>query len=73
MNMAAIALFFFALGLQSNESTEEYSHEVYAIDCCIWILRLLSVFYADRILGPYVVMIRNMVCLYILSFSIISS
>ena len=73
MNVAAIVLFFLALGLQSNASTEEYSHEVYAIDCSIWILRLLSLFYADRILGPYVVMIRNMVCLYLQPFSIASS
>lgn len=72
MNIAAIALFFLALGLQSNASTEEYSHEVYAIDCCIWILRLLGVFYADRILGPYVVMIRNMVCLYLLPFPLLA-
>ena len=72
MNIAAIGLFFLALGLQSNASTEEYSHEVYAIDCCIWILRLLSVFYADRILGPYVVMIRTMVCIYFLVFLLLS-
>ena len=61
MDVFAVVLFFLALGLRSNASTEEYSHLVYAIDSWIWILRLLNVFYADRGLGPYVVMIGKMV------------
>ena len=61
MDIFAVVFFFLALGLRSHASTEEYSHLVYAIDSWIWILRLLNVFYADRILGPYVVIIGKMV------------
>ena len=61
MDVSAIILFFLALGLRSNASTEKYSHLIYAIDSWIWTLRLLNVFYADRVLGPYVVMIGKMV------------
>lgn len=72
MNIAAIVLFFLALGLQSNASTEEYSHKVFAISFCVWILRLLRAFYVDQILGPYVVMVREMVCIHLLFICITS-
>lgn len=61
MDVFAFSMFFLALALRLNVSTVEYGHLVYAIDSSIWVLRLLNVFYAHRILGPYVVMIGKMV------------
>lgn len=53
--------FFLVLALRLNTSTVEYGNLVYAVDSWVSILRLLNVFHAHRILGPYVVMIGKMV------------
>ncbi|XP_057292178.1 transient receptor potential cation channel subfamily M member 3-like isoform X1 [Hydractinia symbiolongicarpus] len=60
MDFVAIVLFFVALGLRLHSSTADIGHLLYALDAGLWILRLLDVFYAHRILGPYVVMIYKM-------------
>ena len=36
---------------------------VYAIDLMLFIMRVLELFYVDKTLGPYVVMIGRMVCI----------
>ena len=57
---AAILLFFVAFGLRMGGLLTE-GRIVYAIDLMLFILRILEIFYVDKTLGPYVVMIGRMV------------
>ena len=57
---AAILLFFVAFGLRMVGLLTE-GRIVYAIDLMLFILRILEIFYVDKTLGPYVVMIGRMV------------
>ena len=68
VDAVAITLFFIALGLRLNKSTEDVGHVLYALDAGLWILRLLDVFYAHKTLGPYVVMIYRMVRKFWITF-----
>ena len=61
MDIVAVSMFFVALVLRLNSSTVEYGQLLYAVNSWIWIMRLLNIFYAHRILGPYVLMIGKMV------------
>lgn len=56
----AILLFFVAFGLRMGEFLVE-ARIVYAIDLMFFILRILEIFYVDKTLGPYIVMIGRMV------------
>ena len=56
----AIALFFVGFGLRMGGLLIE-GRIVYAIDLMFFIVRILEIFYVDRTLGPYVVMIGRMV------------
>ena len=62
----AILLFFVAFGLRMGGLLIE-GRIVYAIDLMLFILRILEIFYVDKTLGPFVVMIGRMV-----SFNIIT-
>ena len=57
---AVILLFFVAFGLRMGGLLTE-GRIVYAIDLMLFILRILEIFYVDKTLGPYVVMIGRMV------------
>ena len=57
---AATLLFFVAFGLRMGGLLTE-SRIVYAIDLMLFILRILEIFYVDKTLRPYVVMIGQMV------------
>lgn len=65
LDAVAIALFFVAFGLRMNPSTRLAGHTVYAIDVMVWIVRILDIFSANKHLGPYIVMIGQMVCMSI--------
>lgn len=56
-----IGLFFIALSCRLDENYRHFGHLLYAIDCGLWILRLLTVFFVNPTLGPYLVMIKKMV------------
>ena len=56
----AIILFFIGFGLRMRGLLIE-GRIVYTIDLMFFILRILEIFYVDRTLGPYVVMIGRMV------------
>ena len=56
----AILLFFVAFGLRMGGFLVE-ACIVYAIDLMFFILRILEIFYVDKTLGPYIVMIGRMV------------
>ena len=56
----AILLFFVAFGLRMGGFLVE-ARIVYAIDLMFFILRILEIFYVDKTLGPYIVMIGRMV------------
>lgn len=60
LDVTAISIFALAVVLRLQESTVEYGHLLYAIDAWFWVLRLLNVFYANRIIGPYVLIIGKM-------------
>ena len=57
----AIILFFVGFGLRMNGNLSA-GRIVYAIDLMLFIMRVLELFYVDKTLGPYVVMIGRMVC-----------
>lgn len=61
MTLIAIVIFFMALILRIHRHTTSYGHILYGIDSWFWILMILKTFYADRILGPYIIMIGKMV------------
>ena len=56
----AIVLFFVGFGLRMGGLLIE-GRITYALDLMVFILRILEIFYVDRTLGPYVVMIGRMV------------
>ena len=56
----AICLFFIAFGLRMGGFLVE-ARIVYAVDLMFFILRILEIFYVDKTLGPYIVMIGRMV------------
>ena len=58
----AIILFFVGFGLRMNGNLSA-GRIVYAIDLMLFIMRVLELFYVDKTLGPYVVMIGRMVCI----------
>jgi len=60
MDAVAIVLFYIGLGLRIHKETNEYGILIYGIDAWFWILRILHTFYADPILGPYVIVIGRM-------------
>jgi len=62
VDLLAIVAYFVGFGLRLNPSTMHSGHLILAFDTGIWILRLLHVFYVNRVMGPYVVMIYRMVC-----------
>ena len=55
-----IVLFFLAFGLRTGGLLIQ-GRITYAIDLMLFIVRILEIFYVDRTLGPYVVMIGKMV------------
>ena len=55
-----IVLFFLAFGLRAGGLLIQ-GRITYAIDLMLFIVRILEIFYVDRTLGPYVVMIGKMV------------
>ena len=44
-----------------DEEYAKYGQLVYAVDCGLWIIRLLHIFHINPTIGPYVVMIVKMV------------
>ena len=59
-DVCAIVLFFIGFGLRMSGLLIE-GRIVYAIDLMLFIERILEMFFVDRTLGPYVVMIGRMV------------
>ena len=57
----SIALFFVGFGLRMSQTTRLTGHVVYAIDIMFWIIRILDIFFVNKYLGHYVVMIGKMV------------
>ena len=55
-----IILFFVGFGLRMNGDLSN-GRIVYAIDLMLFIMRVLELFYVDKTLGPYVVMMGRMV------------
>ncbi|XP_047126597.1 transient receptor potential cation channel subfamily M member 3 isoform X2 [Hydra vulgaris] len=60
LDVLAILIFFIGFGLRFDERTSDVAHNIYAINAGMWVLRLLNVFYVNRMLGLYVVMISKM-------------
>ena len=55
-----IVLFFLGFGLRMGGLLIQ-GRITYAIDLMLFIVRILEIFYVDKTLGPYVVMIGKMV------------
>ena len=59
----AIILFFVGFGLRMNGDLSN-GGIVYAIDLMLFIMRVFELFYVDKTLGPYVVMMGRMVSVF---------
>lgn len=59
----AIILFFVGFGLRMNGDLSN-GGIVYAIDLMLFIMRVFELFYVDKTLGPYVVMMGKMVSVF---------
>ena len=65
-----IFLFFIGFGLRMRSLLIE-GRIAYAIDLMLFIVRILEIFYVDKTLGPYVVMIGRMVSSATISFHLL--
>ena len=61
LDAMAIAIFVIAFGIRMRIGWEVYGQCIYAVDITIWIIRLLQIFYVNKHMGPYVVMVGRMV------------